>query len=217
MQNNNCHLPMTEENKVTSGMEYIIQEYGKDWKELEIIKAQMESLDISLFANNMKEYKQWCSQNDQQAFFNFFRDAAYGALYRYLVAKEKAWSWKSTIIPVICAGAPAFLGSAVSLWNKTSENSFLLPTAILSVVIAVVAFSYVYSELRTKRNYYETWVRHSACFYRLSLELSRFILSPKADVDFNTLKKKTFAILNQNLDQFTLNMSSNGLAEKAED
>lgn len=217
VQESNCPLPMTEETKAISGKDYIIQEYGKDGQKLEDIKAQMDSLDIRLFENNMKEFEQWCSQNEQKTFFSFFRDAACGALYRYLVAKEKAWSWKSTIIPAACAGAPAFLGSVLSLLIKTPESPVLLPTTVLSIVVAVVAFSYVYSELRKKRNYFETWVRHSACFFRLSLELSRFILSPRFDEDFDTLKEKTFAILSQNLDQFTLNLSGNGLAEKADD
>lgn len=232
MQDSNCNLQMTEDNEATSGMAFIIREFRKDRskskeekdllkKELKKEKDRMFSLDISLFDNNMNEFEGWCLQKGQQTFFGFYRNAARGELCRYLAAKGEAWSWKSTIFPAACAGAPAFLGSVLPLLIKTPERPVLLRTTvlsiILSIVVAAVAFSYVYSELRKKRNYYETWVRHSACFYRLSLELNRFILSPRSDEDFDILKEKTFAILSQNLDQFTLNLSGNGLAKKAED
>lgn len=228
MQDSNCNLQRTEDNEATSGMAFIIREFRKGRskskeekdllkKELKKEKDRMFSLDISLFDNNINEFEGWCSQKGQQAFFVFFRDATHGELCRYLSSKGEAWSWKSTIISVVAAGAPLFFGSAAAFLNITADFSVLLPTAILSLASGVVAFLYVYSELRKKRDYYETWVRHSACFYRLSLELSRFILSPRSDEDFDTLKEKTFAILSQNLDQFTLNLSGNGLAEKAKD
>ena len=68
---------------------------------------------------------------------------------------------------------------------------------------------------KKKRNYYETWSRHSLCLNRLCLALNKFAVSDQLAADFNELQKDTFEILEQNLDQFAMNVSSKGLAVRA--
>ena len=68
---------------------------------------------------------------------------------------------------------------------------------------------------KKKRNYYETWSRHSLCLNRLCLALNKFAVSDRLAADFNELQKDTFEILEQNLDQFAMNLSSKGLAVRA--
>lgn len=68
---------------------------------------------------------------------------------------------------------------------------------------------------KKKRNYYETWSRHSLCLNRLSIALNKFAVSNRLAADFNELQKDTFEILEQNLDQFAMNVSSKGLAVRA--
>jgi hypothetical protein len=85
-----------------------------------------------------------------------------------------------------------------------------------------VAFSLVigfcllqmYLEWAKNKNDKETWVRHSTCYERLNLALSQFALSKQEESDFQRLMDTTFSILEQNLDQFALNLSSRGVAKR---
>lgn len=66
-----------------------------------------------------------------------------------------------------------------------------------------------------KHKYEETWVRHSLCDSRLRLALSKFATTQQpAKADFDWLVESTFEILEQNLDQFALNMCPNGMAPR---
>lgn len=66
-----------------------------------------------------------------------------------------------------------------------------------------------------KHKYEETWVRHSLCDSRLRLALSKFATTQQpAKADFDRLVESTFEILEQNLDQFALNMCPNGMAPR---
>ena len=69
-------------------------------------------------------------------------------------------------------------------------------------------------KLEQDRKYYETWVRHSLCNSRLSLALGKFVVSSRMEADFQELVDSTFAILEQNLDQFAVNTSPNGMAAR---
>lgn len=64
-----------------------------------------------------------------------------------------------------------------------------------------------------KHKYDETWIRHTLCDARLRLALSKFAAQEHPTIeDYNELVKSTFAILEQNLDQFAVNMCPNGMA-----
>lgn len=86
------------------------------------------------------------------------------------------------------------------------------------VIIALwLLGTYMWFKAKTeeRKEHYETWVRHSACFHHLMLELSRFVTSAQTDEDFKAFSEATYAFLHQNLDQFVLNCSRNGLAGRA--
>lgn len=64
-----------------------------------------------------------------------------------------------------------------------------------------------------KHKYDETWIRHTLCDARLRLALSKFAAQERpTNEDYNELVKSTFAILEQNLDQFAVNMCPKGMA-----
>lgn len=64
-----------------------------------------------------------------------------------------------------------------------------------------------------KHKYDETWIRHTLCDARLRLALSKFAAQEHPTIeDYNELVKSTFAILEQNLDQFAVNMCPKGMA-----
>lgn len=68
-------------------------------------------------------------------------------------------------------------------------------------------------EEEAKHKYDETWIRHTLCDARLRLALSKFASSNNpTKEDYEALVQSTFAILEQNLNQFAVNMCPNGMA-----
>ncbi len=96
-------------------------------------------------------------------------------------------------------------GLCFDTWRKDAERK----EAILSKQEKDKADKLARAE--KKRNYFETWVRHSSRYNRLELAMRKFNVSQKTEEDFNQFVEKTFSILERNLDQFEQNMSGNGL------
>ena len=64
-----------------------------------------------------------------------------------------------------------------------------------------------------KHKYDETWIRHTLCDARLRLALAKFAIPEHpTNEDYKELVQSTFAILEQNLDQFAVNMCPKGMA-----
>lgn len=181
----------------------------------------------------------------RQKFFHYFQDSIIGAYYRYRTNKRKAWSMGKNWIGLICAAITPLLSPILIFWLTeggglpivsfselaTGDNlsadiagtladgiGTLLSTSnvLVCIFIAACVGIKIYLDWDKAKNSKETWVRHSTCFGRLNLVLSRFILSERKERDYQELVRNTFAVLDQNLDQFTLNMSSSGLAERAD-
>ena len=89
---------------------------------------------------------------------------------------------------------------------------FVLALAALAATLAAC-----YNKWHNMKNDKETWVRHSGCYNRLNLILQKFAFSARDNAAYDLLVKETFAVLEQNLDQFVLNLSTNGLAERSDD
>ena len=147
-----------------------------------------------------------------------------------------------TMVPTVSvSGLFAAITAVVSyVGSETFDLDFTLKAGLFGAVIAIpcvawnlynrVAEIKVSRELEMeknrndrekaieeKRNYYETWVRHTLCHSRLTIALSKFVVSRRLRADYEELVNSTFAILDQNLDQFALNMNDNGLAERSGD
>lgn len=135
------------------------------------------------------------------------------------------------LVDVITAGAPVIVpGLAVGLnYVKIVEidmMQFLAAVAVGAVFSVPVGIIKKRNANRdeaerarraeeAKHKYDETWVRHSLCDSRLRLALSKFATTQQpAKADFDRLVESTFEILEQNLDQFALNMCPNGMAPR---
>lgn len=92
------------------------------------------------------------------------------------------------------------------------------PWMFVGIIILWLVGTYMWFKAKTeeRKEHYETWVRHSACFHHLMLELSKFVTSSRTDEDLKNFSETTYAVLHQNLDQFVLNCSRNGLAGRAD-
>lgn len=168
-----------------------------------------------LLQNQLPELKQWCEEHGKTAFFCFFDTVICAAYGRYRRSRKSAWSKLKHIVlwvfeaalPAISAGIVYYLSCYV---EAPSERSILFACAFALTWLSVRAFL----EWGKKKNAMETWVRHSACFQHLHNTLGVFLFSQRTEADYRRFVADVFAVLEQNVDQFTLNMSANGLAER---
>ena len=166
----------------------------------------------------------WCSQAQAEnsvflynpkEFYEFFCTALQVAEEKYHSNKKKAWDLKIYVLYsvgyVLASGASAIVTQLIL--DKISSAPSKTAMGITGGVLITGAIMTSIKSWRDKRAYDETWARHSARYHRLRLILKQFLLSQKTAKEFNLFAQKTFAILERNLDQFELNISSKGLAE----
>ncbi len=179
------------------------------------IKKSWQDEEYSLLIGNLDVLEKWCTRNKKTAFYHFFKTAILASYHRYQSSKRSAWSIVEHIAALACEAAlPAVSAGAVYYWSANAkgifEKSFLFVCAFVIAWISIRSFL----EWTKKKNEMETWVRHSACFQHLHNALGRFLYSNQTEDDYNLFVENTFDVLEQNIDQFTLNMSANGIAER---
>lgn len=172
----------------------------------------------------LRSLQSWCSQVSSECsdflynpkeFYEFFCTELHAAEEAYRRNKKHAWDKKSYVLYsvgyILASGGSAVVTQLIldQISNAPSKTAIGIAGGVL---IAGAIMSSIKS-WRDKRNYDETWARHSARYYRLRLILNQFLLSQKTSKEFNLFAQKMFAILERNLDQFELNISSKGLAE----
>lgn len=177
--------------------------------------------DMVAMRNNLEKLKNWCvnykTDDRKTEFYAFFENAIVGSFCRYRKSKTATWSIKKNWLKVLgIAVVPVLSSLLVLLLDKANQT--IIGDSVPAAAAILVAFCSIqmYLEWAKNKNDKETWVRHSACYERLNLALSKFVLSKKEDDDFQRLMNDTFAILEQNLDQFALNLSANGAADRPE-
>lgn len=181
-------------------------------------KDHSNEADVILFMENMAALEKYCNVSSKTQFFQFFQDAIVGAYHRYRQHKKHAWSWLQYLPWLICSAIlPVISAIVLQAFADGSGVLTVIPTVFAGLIVAAWVFLYVYTKWVENKGTKETWVRHSACFGRLNLALSKFILSEKKEEEYNEFVLETFAILEQNIDQFALNLSGQGLATRFED
>lgn len=191
----------------------------KEYIESEFEKQ--ESLELNSLLTDLNDFKSWkgskIPRERVECFFSFFQDAILGAYYRYLQSKEKAWSWKRNIVWFVCGALLPILATAVSqfITGNIHEVSDYVEITVVCILGVLWIFSHIYTEFQKNRSYRETWVRHSACYGRLHLALSSFLVSKQSDDDYEALIDNTISLLQWNFEQF-VTLAPNGLAEKSD-
>ena len=202
--------------------------------------TKQEIVEYNAMLENLKTLDEWCTQNNEAAFFTYFQDAVISAYCRYIHYKKKNWGaapqWskmnakekkkhvRDIVFSLIPAGTtfgfPAVTGFAERFLNAGENNVMHIIAAAAFGVIIAVPIEIVRQKgldqemLEKKHKYDETWVRHSLCDSRLRLALSQFVTSGQTRGDYEELRKSSFAILEQNLDQFAVNLCPNGMASR---
>lgn len=201
--------------KNTQSMENVDQIIAK------LDKNKPDVADMLAMCNNLETLKNWCTNSEaddrKKKFYSFFENAIVGSFCRYRKSKTSTWSIMKNWLKVLGIAVLPVLSSQVIMWLDAEKQTIFGNSIPVAAAILVVFCSIqMYLEWAKNKNDKETWVRHSVCYERLNLALNKFVLSKKKDGDFQNLMNDTFAILEQNLDQFALNLSSNGAAERLE-
>lgn len=194
-------------------------------------EKEQEKVEFDQLLSNLALLDAWCEKNktDEHIRFSaFFQDSIIGAYYRYMSKKQKAWSWVrnaanvvlTILLPAISTvGIQGLTEKVLPLISAdgavSGDENTMMPKLLIGGMIGLGWMAaYLYREMSNNRQYKETWVRHSVCYSRLYVALSAFAVSKQTEQDYERLVKDTFGILNQNLDQFALNMSSHGMASR---
>lgn len=170
----------------------------------------------------------------QMKFSDYFVDALIGAFFRYQTTKKKAWSgWLFfgsfvgiLVSPLLATIVLKILDSIISGGQGSIEavdsttisyTQFTMTPSVIVVVMFIVTaiLLYAFSKWWEYCAYRETWVRHSTRYGRLRLALSRFLFSEQDAAAYKKLQEETFAVLEQNYDQFVTNLSSHGMAKRS--
>ena len=171
-------------------------------------------VEYSLLLESLDELNQVYKEDDlvERSFFiQYFQDAIVGAYYRYVETKKKAWSTKKRIFVAVCSALVPVLFAVCTKWVAGEGINSLVVGSLVSIFWLV---GHVYLDLNKSREDKETWVRHSICFARLHQALSVFLASKRTEDDYQQLVANTFSILEQNLDQFALNLFKRGIASR---
>lgn len=192
--------------------------------------AKKQSIvEYTTMLEGLEKLDNWCKENKKTEFFTYFQDALVGAYYSYSYTKQKNWSKKRDRIALICRAClaaipvvvvPVVISVATKLFAGelalADNKTMLIIGGVLAAVIAMMGLvMYIYNEKYKKSDYHETWVRHSLRNSRLQLAMNEFLVSERSETDYEKLVNNTFAILEQNLDQFAVNMCPKGVASRA--
>lgn len=192
-------------------------------------KDRQDEADLALMQEGLAALKHWCyapernNSDKKKAYYVFFENTMLGAFCRYRKSKTATWDIKKNWKRALCVAlSPVLSGVAAmpveAVLKRFTENAEaysvakVIPVAI--VLGTVFCLVQMYLEWTKNKNDKETWVRHSACYSRLNLALSTFALSAQTEQDYEILVASTHAILEQNLDQFVMNMSAHGMAKR---
>lgn len=187
-------------------------------------KAACRSIDTyekQTLLNDLADLDAWCQIDSNVAtvrkgLYNYFEEAIIGAYCRYATAKKKAWSpFKNLCADFATSMIPIASGSLLYWFSKDTVWSVGTVGLNVGITLAVVWFLLeCFQTAQKRRAYNETWVRHSACYGRLRIALSRFLISNREDGDYECFVEDVFSILEQNYDQFTANLSTHGMVPR---
>lgn len=160
----------------------------------------------------------WCDNNSKQEFYNFFSATLEDAKKRYAASKKHAWSFPENMVTILAfVAAPVLFSILTYFLEQYKDISLVGKFWLFALLLGVYFLLGCLLQWKQKKNASETWVRRSAYYHRLCIALGVFVFSDQCIDDYKRLVQATFAVLEQNLDQFTLNLSPNRLAERPKD
>lgn len=175
-------------------------------------------MDSEKLENQLTQLKIWCDNNSKKEFYEFFKKTLEEAKKRYNSSKERAWSFRENMVTILAfVAAPVLFSILTFFWEQYKDISYVGKFWLFALVLGVYFLLGCLQQWKQKKNASETWVRRSTYYHRLCIALAAFIFSDQCMDDYKRLVQDTIAIEEQNLDQFTLNLSPKGLAKRPKD
>lgn len=153
---------------------------------------------------------------EKELFYRSFENAYRQISYKNRENKRRYWSKTALVLMVLSTGASG-TAAAVSLFAiarelfSTSTQSGALTAIIQSciplILVFLLALGFLAACLFTefeRRNYKETWARHSAAYHRLNIAMVRHLSGLTDEEDF---MKEALHILEADIDRFEHNIS----------
>lgn len=210
-----------------SGVQGIRNLSKKEQEEvLNKLSASMETWNTKCLAGMESVF----STGQEQIFYQVFAHAYWEAYFKRKRNKAQYWNLKTLLLSaagVSGAGAAVF-GGIFTLLNTllsheklvSGETAAQLIPAVkaygplcFGVLAAFVLMRFSWACLRdelARRNYRETWVRHSVTYHKLSAAMVRFQSGMMGKVEF---MERVMEILEGSVQQFEYNITGKGRAD----
>lgn len=181
------------------------------------LKQEIECLNVSaveLYETCLQSLKLKFQGEERELFYHSFENAYRRIYYKSRENKKRYWNKTSLVIFVLGTGgsgtvAAVSLFSIVRILFSVSTESGALATITQSCAPLLLPFllalgflaACLFSEFE-RRNYRDTWVRHSAAYHRLNIAMVRYLSGLTDEEDF---MKEALRILEADVDRFEHN------------
>lgn len=185
-------------------------------------KQEIDNLDISeekLYEGCLQILKAKFQGEGRELFYRSFENTYRQIYYKRKVNKRRYWSTVTLVLLVLGTGGSGTVAAAslLSIVNTflpamtESDGSSLVALVqshsplFLVFLLALGFLTFCLAAEFERRNYKDTWVRHSTAYYRLNIAMIRFLSNLMNEDDF---MKEVLQILETNLTRFEHGVNS---------
>lgn len=181
------------------------------------LKQEIERLNVSatdLYETCLQSLKLKFQGEERELFYQSFENAYRQIYYKSRENKKRYWNKTSLVMFVLGTGGSGTV-AAVSLFSIVRA---LLSVSMESGILAAITHSCaplllpfllalgfltacLFSEFE-RRNYRDTWVRHSVAYHRLNIAMVQYLSGLTGEEDF---MKEVLRILETDIDRFERN------------
>lgn len=186
--------------------------YDEQEREINCLRVSAEELYESCLKNVKSKFQEEGKAIFYQSFENAYRQIYYEARKN----KKRYWNRTSIFLLVLGTGGSG-TAAAVSLFSfvrilfSVSAESDMLPDIALSyaplLLSLCLALGFLMACLFTefkRRNYKDTWIRHSVAYHRLNITMIRYLSDLISEEEF---MKEVLHILETDVERFEQNAS----------
>lgn len=183
---------------------------GKQQQEIDCLSASAEKL----YEACLQDLKSKFQGEGKELFYQSFENTYKQICYKRRENKKHYWSKTNLVLLILGTGgsgtiAVASLFSIVRNFFSALPEFDTLLTAIqsctpllLPLFLALIFLIVCLSAEFERRNYRDTWVRHSAAYHRLNIAMIRYLSNLTSEEDF---MKEVLRILEANIERFECN------------
>lgn len=172
---------------------------------------------VELYETCLETLKSKFQGERKELFYQSFENAYRQISYKNRENKRRYWSRTSLLLIVLGTGGSGTVAAvclftiARELFSASTESGALtavIQSCVSPILIFLLALGFLAACLFTefeRRNYKETWARHSAAYHRLNISMVRHLSGLTGEEDF---MKEVLHILEVDIDRFEHNISA---------